>query len=111
MAFDILYLFICMNLHALVMALRPSPKNDHHHLLITRFHPTSGPHDLYLVTWSVPLEFTMEWPSLGWVRLAKPPISLCKADLGDAKVHPLFKASANATLCNYTPSVLEMLLY
>ena len=28
---------------------RPSPKNGHQHPLITRFHPTSSPHDLHSV--------------------------------------------------------------
>ena len=39
----------------MVTILRWWPKNGHHHQLITRFHPTSSPHDPHSVRWSVPL--------------------------------------------------------
>ena len=31
----------------------------HHHPLITRFHPTSGPHHPHSLRWTIPREFTM----------------------------------------------------
>ena len=30
-----------------------APKDDHHHPLITRFHPTSGPHDPHSLRWAL----------------------------------------------------------
>ena len=38
---------------------RPSPKNGHHHLLITIFNPSRSPNDLHSVRWSVPLELSL----------------------------------------------------
>ena len=45
--------------HLWVMAARPSPKGGLHHPLITRFHPTIGPHDPHSLRWTFPSELSL----------------------------------------------------
>ena len=45
--------------HPWVMAARPSSKGGLHHPLITRFHPTIGPHDPHLLRWTFPSELSL----------------------------------------------------
>ena len=42
-----------------VMAARPSPKDGHRYPLITRLHPTSGPHDPHSLMWAVSSELSL----------------------------------------------------
>ena len=39
--------------HPWVMALRPSPKDGHHHSLTLKFHRTGSSHDPYLLGWAL----------------------------------------------------------
>ena len=70
----------------MVMALRPSPKDGHHILLITRFHPTSGPHHTHSLSWTFPSELSLGvYHDHPQVKLGQPP------GRGQADMRPRYK--------------------